>query len=110
MVSANPWLRGIKTNRLSWHLTRVSANHASSNWVQEEFTKEKKKKGKTFEMSSPFFLIAIHFHTGHLTLLQCHRVNAVLLVILRKTTWTFIVTFPSTQICLLAFQNAAVDT
>ena len=29
MVSANHWLRGIKTYRLSWHLTRVSANHAS---------------------------------------------------------------------------------
>ena len=33
MVSANHWLRGIKTYRLSWHLTRVSANHASSNWA-----------------------------------------------------------------------------
>ena len=25
---------GIKTYRLSWYLTRVSANHASSNWAQ----------------------------------------------------------------------------
>ena len=35
MVSANHWLGGIKTYRLSWYLTRVSysANHASSNWV-----------------------------------------------------------------------------
>ena len=33
MVSANHWLRGIKTYRLSWHLTRVSANQASSNWA-----------------------------------------------------------------------------
>ena len=34
MVSANHWLRGIKTYRLSWFLTLVSANHASSNWAQ----------------------------------------------------------------------------
>ena len=34
MVSTNHWLRGIKTYRLSWYLTRVSANHASSNWAQ----------------------------------------------------------------------------
>ena len=34
MVSANHWLRGIKTYRLSWYLTWVSANHASSNWAQ----------------------------------------------------------------------------
>ena len=33
MVSANHWLRGIKTYRLLWYLTRVSANHASSNWA-----------------------------------------------------------------------------
>ena len=33
MVSANHWLRGIKTYRLLWFLTRVSANHASSNWA-----------------------------------------------------------------------------
>ena len=33
MVSANHWLRGIKTYRLSWYLTRVIANHASSNWA-----------------------------------------------------------------------------
>ena len=34
MISANHWLRGIKTYRLSWYLTRISANHASSNWAQ----------------------------------------------------------------------------
>ena len=34
MASANHWLRGIKTYRLSWYLTRVSANHALSNWAQ----------------------------------------------------------------------------
>ena len=33
MVSANHWLKGIKTYRLLWYLTRVSANHASSNWA-----------------------------------------------------------------------------
>ena len=38
MVSANHWLRGIKTYGLSWHLTRVSANHASSNWAQTDKT------------------------------------------------------------------------
>ena len=26
-------MAAIKTYRLSWHLTRVSANHASSNWA-----------------------------------------------------------------------------
>ena len=31
MVSANHWLGYIKTYRLSWYLTAVSANHASSN-------------------------------------------------------------------------------
>ena len=31
LVSANRWLRGIKTNRFPWYLTLVSANHASSN-------------------------------------------------------------------------------
>ena len=47
MVSANHWLRGIKTYRLSWYLTQVSAwlaltraNHASSNWAQVVFRGE----------------------------------------------------------------------
>ena len=31
LVSANRWLRGIKTYRFPWYLTLVSANHASSN-------------------------------------------------------------------------------
>ena len=31
LVSANCWLRGIKTYRFPWCLTLVSANHASSN-------------------------------------------------------------------------------
>ena len=31
LVSANSWLRGIKTYRFPWYLTLVSANHASSN-------------------------------------------------------------------------------
>ena len=31
LVSANRWLRGIKTYRFPWCLTLVSANHASSN-------------------------------------------------------------------------------
>ena len=34
MVSANHWLSGIKTYRLSWYLTWVSANHDSSNSAQ----------------------------------------------------------------------------
>ena len=38
MVSVNHWLSGIKTNRLSWYLTLVTANHASSNSAQY-FTK-----------------------------------------------------------------------
>ena len=35
LVSANRWLRGIKTYRFPWCLTLVSANHASSNTGQE---------------------------------------------------------------------------
>ena len=35
LVSANRWLRGIKTHRFPWYLTLVSANHASSNPGQE---------------------------------------------------------------------------
>ena len=31
LVSANSWLRGIKTYRFPWYLMLVSANHASSN-------------------------------------------------------------------------------
>ena len=38
-VSANHWLKGIKTYRLLWFLTRVSANHASSNWALVDKTK-----------------------------------------------------------------------
>ena len=37
MVSANRWLSGIKTYRLSWYLPWVSANHASSNSAQVFF-------------------------------------------------------------------------
>ena len=33
-VSANHWLSGIKTYKLSWYLTWVSVNHASSNSAQ----------------------------------------------------------------------------
>ena len=31
LVSANRWLRGIKTYRFPWYLTPVSDNHASNN-------------------------------------------------------------------------------
>ena len=31
LVSANRWLRGIKSYRFPWYLTLVSANHDSSN-------------------------------------------------------------------------------
>ena len=31
LVSANRWLRGIKTHRFPWYLTLVGTNHASSN-------------------------------------------------------------------------------
>ena len=31
LVSANRWLRGVKTYRFPWYLTQVSFNHASSN-------------------------------------------------------------------------------
>ena len=34
MVRANHWLNSIKMNRLSWHLTLVSANQASNNSAQ----------------------------------------------------------------------------
>ena len=33
MDSASHWLKGIKTYRLLWYLTRVSANHALNNWA-----------------------------------------------------------------------------
>ena len=36
MVSANHWLSSIKIKRLSWYLTLVSANQASSNSAQVE--------------------------------------------------------------------------
>ena len=36
LVSANPWLRSIKTYRFPWYLTLVSANHASRNPGQEQ--------------------------------------------------------------------------
>ena len=35
LVSANRWLRAIKTYRFPWYLTLVSANHASSNLGQD---------------------------------------------------------------------------
>ena len=35
LVSANHWLRGIKTYRFPWYLTLVGANHASSNPGQD---------------------------------------------------------------------------
>ena len=38
LVSANCWLRGIKTFWFPWYLTAVSANHASSNPVLEAYT------------------------------------------------------------------------
>ena len=37
LISANCWLRGIKTYRFPWYLTLVSANHASSNPGQNYF-------------------------------------------------------------------------
>ena len=36
LVSANRWLRSIKTYRFPWYLTLVSANHASRNPGQEQ--------------------------------------------------------------------------
>ena len=38
MVSANHWLSSIKINRLSWYLTLVSVNQASSNSAQAVFS------------------------------------------------------------------------
>ena len=35
-VSANRWLRGIKTDRFPWYLTLVSPNHGSSNPRQNQ--------------------------------------------------------------------------
>ena len=51
LVSANRWLRGIKTYRFPWYLTLVSTNHASSNPGKVEKTTgpligdNKKQKG-----------------------------------------------------------------
>ena len=65
LVSANLWLRGIKTYRFPWYLTLVSANHASSNpglatkqWIDDEegifllleIVKVKGSKGFVFEV------------------------------------------------------------
>ena len=62
MVSANHWLRGVKTYRLLWYLTWVSAYHASSNWAQNISTsayQEKqeaslKKSTHVIETEDPF--------------------------------------------------------
>ena len=40
LVSANRWLRGIRTKRFPWYLTPVSANHASSNRPQDDNANE----------------------------------------------------------------------
>ena len=49
LVSANRWLRGIKTYRFPWYLTLVSANHASS------------KPGQVFSFLFRFgFEISVH--------------------------------------------------
>ena len=38
LLSANCWIRGIKTHRFPWYLTLVSANHASINPGRESMT------------------------------------------------------------------------
>ena len=45
-VSANRWLRGIKTNRFPWYLTLVNPNHASSNPGQ--FTNNRSRFANVF--------------------------------------------------------------
>ena len=47
--SANRWLRGIKTYRFPWYLMLVSANHASSNPGQDFKLKKGKKEGYWFK-------------------------------------------------------------
>ena len=42
LVSANRWLRAIKTYRFPWYLTLVSTNHASSNPGQIDRWKEER--------------------------------------------------------------------
>ena len=49
LVSANRWLRGIKTYRFPWYLTLVSANHASSTHpkrISVKFTTKPRTKQK----------------------------------------------------------------
>ena len=54
MVSANHWLRGIKTYRLLWYLTRVNANHALSIWAQVTFLSRGSLSAYTdFKLKSP---------------------------------------------------------
>ena len=57
LVSANRWLRVIKTYRFPWYLTLVSANHASSNPGESgnQLTQSNKFK------FSKFLLIAFNF-------------------------------------------------
>ena len=49
LVSANRWLRGIKTYRFPWYLTLVSANHASSNPGQDVMNSN--QKNQKFDIS-----------------------------------------------------------
>ena len=51
VVSANRWLRGIKTYRFPWYLTLVSANHTSSN---PGLGRVSRKSRKRFGPEKPF--------------------------------------------------------
>ena len=75
MVSANYWLRGIKTYsyRLLWYLTRVSANHASSNWAQISTSRQSFKDFPTHLLNRKE-RIHVHVHVQARSSLVTRRV------------------------------------
>ena len=68
MVSPNHWLSSIKTNWLSWYLTLVGANQASSNSAQPS-------KEKMFQLFHFFTVIPMYTWTlNHLNKLKMAQV------------------------------------
>ena len=95
-VSANHWFkRGIKTYRFPWHLTLVSANHASSNpgqTVTQGLDWTKPIFDRTLSIDQPLFLSPDCRCTFCLqcdTELYCHRRGLVSNQLLVKQFWLF---------------------
>ena len=65
LVSANRWLRGIKTYKFPWYLTLVSANHASSNpGLVGKGSYADNRQSKTLETWMPLSDEEIHKQIG----------------------------------------------